>query len=456
MATLPERGAENAVAMSTNNLPWWKVLYRYSIFEAADSAWSLIIVSTYFGTFLQIVLKQPGAHFGWAVTTGALIVAAISPILGAAADHSGRRQPYLRFFVYGAVLCTAGLAWAHLVPVALLLFILAYVCVNAAFTFFSAMTPAVSNERTVSTVISMTVGVGYAGGLICILGLSRLVPSDEMAGRVFLPMALIYLALALPAMYLAPDFVPKGHARVDLRAAYGRMRQTFQEARKYRHLFRFLIGDFLYENAVASVITLMGLYSRNVMGFQASELAGLFGPSIVVAMLAAWLVFGPLVRAIGPKYALLIDLLVWLLLFASVLAIRPGAALDLGVFHFDARLLFSAVVAPLAGVGLAGVWSTSRVFLTALTPAEKSGEFWGLYNLSGRTASLLGDATWSVALTILGEQLFGYQVAVIALAIYVLLGAGLIVTLPDVRPSPLNFLQARAIAAGGARVPDPR
>ena len=94
---------DNATAAA---LSWWQILYRYSIFEAADSGWSLIIVSTYFGTFLQVVLKEPGADFGWAVTLAALIIAVISPLLGAAADASGRRQPYLRFFVFGVVLCT--------------------------------------------------------------------------------------------------------------------------------------------------------------------------------------------------------------------------------------------------------------------------------------------------------------------------------------------------------------
>lgn len=430
-------------------LPWWKTLYRYSIFEAADSGWSLIIVSTYFGTFLQVVLKEPGADFGWAVTLGALIIAVISPILGAAADASGRRQPYLRFFVFGVVLCTGGLAWTTTVPAAMLLFMLAYICANGAFTFFSAMTPAVSDERNIATVISMTVGIGYAGALVCLLVLSRLVPNDELAGRVFLPMALIYLAFAFPAMYLAPDFPSKDHSQMDVVAAYGRIRQTFREARRYRYLFRFLVADFLYENAVASVITLMGLYSRNVMGFESSQLAALFGPAIAVAMLSAWFIFGPLVRVIGPKNAILLDLLVWLLLFAMVLIIRPGTTLDLGPLHFGAKSLFAVTVAPLVGIGLAGVWSSSRVLLTALTPAEKSGEFWGLYNLSGRTASVLGDATWTLALTILGERIFGYQVAVVVLAVYVLVGAIMIATLPDVRPSPRSFLSPPQTEAPG-------
>jgi hypothetical protein len=96
------------------------------------------------------------------------------------------------------------------------------------------MTPAVSDEHNVATVISMTVGIGYAGGLLCMLILSRLVPSDNLAGRVFLPMALIYLAFAFPSMYLAPDFPSKNHLKMDVIAAYGRMRETFREARHYR------------------------------------------------------------------------------------------------------------------------------------------------------------------------------------------------------------------------------
>ncbi|MEJ2398480.1 MAG: MFS transporter [Gammaproteobacteria bacterium] len=426
----------------SSTLPWWQVLYKYSVFEAGDSAWSLIIVSTYFGTFLQVVLKEPGADFGWAVTLGALIIAVISPLLGAAADDSGRRQPYLRVFVLAVVLCTAALGWTRHFETALVLFVLAYVCVNGAFAFFTAMIPAVSNKDNVSTIVSMTVGLGYAGAFICMMSLSQLVQNDAQAGRVFLPMAVIYLVLALPAMFLSPDFKRRHTARLDFRTAYRRIHATFHEARRYRYLFRFLIGDFLYENAVASIITLMGLYARNVMHFQAHELAALFGPAIIVAMLSAWFVFGPLVRKLGPKRAVLIDLAIWLLLFAAVLLLRPDSHFNVAGWLFSGKTLFAVIAAPLTGLGLAGVWSTSRVLLTALTPAEKSGEFWGLYNLSGRSASVLGDATWSLVLTVLGEGVRGYQVAIAVLAVYVLLGGIFIASLPDVRPTAANFVKA--------------
>ena len=430
------------------SLPWWSILWRYSTFEAADSAWSLIVVSTYFGAFVQVVLKRPGTEFGWAVTVASLIVALASPLVGSAADLRGRRQPYLRTCVAGVVVFTGVLGFVDTVWAAFACFISAYICANAGFTLFTAMLPAVSEEKSISVIASMTVGLGYVGGLLCIVGFGALAASDTRLPLVFVAMAAVYFVFAFPAMFFSADF-PARRASADLRLAYGRIRNTFREARRHRHLFQFLIGDFLYENAVASVITVMGLYSRNVMGFPTSELRGIFAPAIVIAALSAWGLFRPLLKAIGPKRSVLVVLAIWLLLFAAIVVIAPGVSFALGPIVIGPKVLFASVVAPLAGLGLAGVWSTSRVLLTALTPVERSGEYWGLYNLSGRTASVFGDATWSTILTVCGEGLFGYRMAIVALAIYVAVGAAFIAALPDVRPSPSNFLPDADLSAPG-------
>lgn len=256
----------------------WRVFF-YLIYEAGDSAWSLIVVSVYFGAFVQHVLREPGADFGWALILGNILVALLSPVLGANADVSGRRQPYLRFFVFAAAAFTAGIGFTSSFTIAVLLFMAAYICINAAFTFYTALLPAVSNEHNVSTIVGTAVGVRYAGGLITLALLSPLAPTDAEAGRVFLPMALTYLFVAMPVMYLAPDFAAKPATTLALRQAYARIAQTFREARQHSDLFKFLIADFLYENAAAAVITLMGLYARNIMGFTASELEAVFIPA---------------------------------------------------------------------------------------------------------------------------------------------------------------------------------
>lgn len=418
---------------------FWRVLWQYSLFEGADSAWSLIVVSTYFGAFVEIVLGLPGAAFGWAATIASLAIAVVSPVLGALADGSGPRRPYLRFCIAGVVIATAALGFTHAAPTALPLFVLAYVCASCAFMLFTAMLPAVSTAGNVAAIVSLSVGVGYAGGLACITFFGRFVPTEADVGRVFVPMAVVYAGLSLPIAFAGRDVAARPGARPDLAAAYRRVSATFANVRANGTLFRFLIGNFFYVNAAASVITLMGLYARNVMGFQARDLRSIFGPAIVVAALSAWLAFGPLVRRIGPKRSVLAVLALWLALFVATLAIGPGTSIHLGPSVIAGKTLFAAVVAPLAGIGLAGMGCTSRVLLTALAPAERSGEIWGLYNLSGRTASIVGDATWSGILTVVGEGALGYHLAVIALAFYILLGAAFIRTLPDVRPSASNF-----------------
>lgn len=407
-------------------LPWWKVA-SWQVYEAGDSGWSLIVYTTYFSIFVQDVLHRGAVAYGTAATIGGFIIALLSPLLGAAVDISGRRQPYLRFFGFLTVILTALIGFTHSYPLAVTLFVLAYVAVNGGFNFFTSMVPAVSTEANVSSVISGAVGISYLSNIVLLGAMSVIAPKGPDAGLVFLPMAIIYLIYTLPAMFIAPDFVQRSERRLDIKGAYARIIGTLHEASKHKHLFRFLIADFVYENAVASVIALMVVYSRNAMGFQSNEILWLFGPALLVAGLSA-LLFGVIIRKVGAKKVLIVDLCVWLLLFAAVMVIHN-------------KLLFICTAAPLAGIGLAGVWSASRTMLTALTPVDRSGEFWGLYNLSGRSAAVLGDFTWTTVLYLVGETVFGYKLAVGCLAVFIIVGLVLIAPLPDARPSAANVLK---------------
>ncbi|MGZ5226002.1 MAG: hypothetical protein ACXWIE_21650 [Burkholderiales bacterium] len=133
------------VEPSRKRLPSWRVA-SYVVYEAGDSAWSLIVVSVYFGAFVQNVLHKPGADFGWALALANALTALVSPLAGAAADVGGKRKPYLRLFISGAALCTAGIGLARTSGFAMALFTTAFVCVNAAFTLYTALLPAVSED----------------------------------------------------------------------------------------------------------------------------------------------------------------------------------------------------------------------------------------------------------------------------------------------------------------------
>jgi UMF1 family MFS transporter len=300
------------------------------------------------------------------------------------------------------------------------------------------MLPAVSSPETLERDMGMTVGIGYVGGLLCLIGLP-LILGKLSPGGMFVPMAIVYALFAIPAMFISRDFPRVSRDRFELRSAYKNVAETFRTARANKTIFRFLITDFLYENAVASVITLMGVYCTTVMGFAPAELSAVFGPAIIISALSAFWIFGPLTRKIGPKKAVLVDLSIWLVLFAMALIIRPGTVLDVGSVHLESKALFAYAVAPLAGLGLAGVWTASRVYLTAITPAADAGKIWSLYSLSGRSAAVVGDLTWTLVLSAFGETLFGFQMALLALAGFILLGFISMLFLPDIRAVSTSF-----------------
>ena len=82
------------------------------------------------------------------------------------------------------------------------------------------------------------------------------------------------------------------------------------------------------------------------------------------------------------------------------------------------------VVGPLAGVGMGGVWVVSRVLLIELSPKDKVGEFFGLYGMAGKLASILGPLLWgSIVFMLQSTETLKYRAAVFALLIIVLIGS---------------------------------
>jgi UMF1 family MFS transporter len=71
------------------------------------------------------------------------------------------------------------------------------------------------------------------------------------------------------------------------------------------------------------------------------------------------------------------------------------------------------LVGPLAGIGMGGVWVVSRTIIVELSPPEKVGEFFGLYGLAGKMASIAGPLIWGSVVWILQDtQTLKYRVAV--------------------------------------------
>jgi MFS transporter, UMF1 family len=149
----------------------------------------------------------------------------------------------------------------------------------------------------------------------------------------------------------------------------------------------------------------MGIYVSKEVGFTTTETQILLLISILFAVVGGF-AWGVLVDKIGPKRTLNIVLLIWMAVLAAIVAI---AVFDLSKWLFWA-------VATVAGVALGGVWAADRPYMLRLAPPRFVGEFYGLYAMVGRFASIIGPFMWGYITDTLG---LGRPAAVLSLLVFV-------------------------------------
>ena len=197
------------------------------------------------------------------------------------------------------------------------------------------------------------------------------------------------------------------------REGYAQLFRTLRRARTHANLLRFIAARFLYVDALNTLLVFMGIYVTEVIGFSNNQVGLLLVISSGFAVVGS-LSYGWLVDRIGPKKTLTIVLLQWMVVFIAAAATSSGT-----VFW---------VIGAMAGVALGGTWTSDRTFLTRLAPPEQMGEFFGLYQLAGRFAAVIGPLVWGVTtwafssdgLIDLGDLRF--RIAILVLLVNVVLG----------------------------------
>ena len=93
----------------------------------------------------------------------------------------------------------------------------------------------------------------------------------------------------------------------------------------------------------------------------------------------------------------------------------------------------------LLGAGLGGVWTSDRVFLLRLAPADRIGEFFGLYGLAGKFSAVTGPVLYGTIVSVLLDAGLGagaYQVGILSFVVLLLVGVALLRGVPEPPPSP--------------------
>ncbi|HNW59583.1 MAG TPA: MFS transporter [bacterium] len=409
------------------------------LYDLANTAYSMNVVSLYFGTWIILNLGQSDFIVSFANSFSMILVALTMPVLGDWSDQRGSKMLLLALFTGICIAGTAalGLLGARistlslLIPLVMAVFVFANYSYQGGLVFYNALLPAVSTPHTIGRVSGYGVAVGYMGSIIglAVAGLfvdghfySLRIPGVTAGGTTaaFVPTALVFLLFAIPVfLFVKEPYAPLPQRNGwSLKASYRKTFKALVDSRQYPGLPRFLLAKLLYEDSIETVIIYMGIYTQAVMGFTLAE-ANQFFIVIIPSAIVGSALCGILTDHFGPRKTLSWVIILWVVSLAVVI-------------FSSSRLIFWASGCVI-GMLMGSVWTSARPLLISLVPGEKLGEFFGLYALSGKVAAVVGPLIWSSvtwALAAWGPAV-KYKAAIAALALNMAAGAWLLRGVPN-------------------------
>ncbi len=387
-------------------------IFSWLMFDFANTSFSVMMVTFAFPLYFKNIIcngdRSGDAIWGASISISMLLVALISPVLGAQADYSGRRKRFLFAFTFVSVAATALLALSgpgNALPAAAL-FILANIGFEGGLVFYDAYLPEITSRRSLGRVSGYGFAMGYLGAFAILLLLLPLLSKGIIPSNIpnlkfsFLVVALFFALFSAPLFLTLRDTKGKGRvlsadqAAESLAASLLRsvreVGHTIRHIMSYPDLARFLLAFFFYNDAILTVIAFSSIYAQNTLGFTTKELIAFFMTVQTTAILGS-IIFGFVTDRIGPKRTIVITLIIWFcVIFMAILSVNKHIFLATGL---------------LAGLSMGSSQAASRSLMARLTPKEHITEFFGFYDGSfGKASAVVGPMVFGLVSAHAGSQ----------------------------------------------------
>lgn len=409
-----------------------RALWSWAFYDWANSAFFTIILTFVFAHYFSVSVVQDEVagtrSWGNIVGVAGIIVAILAPVLGAIADQSGRRKPWLITFTLLCVASTAmlwsitpeqGQFWSAALWVGL-----GILGAEFAFIFYNAMLPDMASDERMGRWSGWGWGLGYVGGIVSlVVALYGFIEADaslfnldrdaaEHVRATFVLVAIWYLVFSLPVFFFAPDRPSTGLGMVAAtRAGLRQLKDSLAQVRQYSDIVRFLIARMLYTDGLATIFTFGGIYAAGSFGMNATEVLQFAIALNVTAGLGA-LGFSWIDDAIGGRNTILLSLAG---LGSSALAIL---LVDTATGFWVWGMILGIFVGPLQ--------SASRSHLARVAPAHLQTQMFGLFAFSGKATAFAGPLLVGWVTTATGSQRWGMS----TILIFLVIGFVLMLTVP--------------------------
>jgi UMF1 family MFS transporter len=370
-------------------------LWAWAMYDFANSGYTTVVVTAVFNAYFvaSIAGDAPWATFAWtaALAVSYALIVLTAPVLGALADLRAIKKRLLLATTIGCVAGTAALALTGpgTLWLAIALIVFSNFCYGSGENLSAAFLPEIARPDALGRVSGWGWALGYLGGLLALglaIGWVSHVQArgggaaDFVPGTMLITAALFALA-ATPTFLLlreraTPQAAPAGPM---LREGLSRLRHTIAHAARYRDLARLLACITCYQAGVQTVIALAAVYATQALGFGARQTLVMLLVVNVTAAIGA-LAFGQVQDRLGHRRTLALTLWLWLVTIGVAWAARDEATFW--------------VAANLAGLGLGAAQSAGRALVGWLSPAQRRAEFFGLWGLAVKLASIIGPLTY--------------------------------------------------------------
>lgn len=360
------------------------------LYDVGNSAF-VLLVATILPIYFNYLAGQGGvsevdalAYWGYAASVSTILVALIGPVMGTMADTDGYKKPiFTACMMVGVIGCAAlslPLPWLAFLTV----FVIAKVGYGASLIFYDAMLSDVTTPDRMDQISSQGYAWGYIGScvpflvsLVFVLGNEALGISMSAAMAVaFLLNAAWWFLVTVPLLkhYRQRHGVEKKEHVV--RESFGRLFRVVKDIRSHRKILLFLLAFFFYIDGVYTIIEMATAYGSAI---------GLDTQGLLLALLVTQIVAFPFALIFGKAAKTYKNTTLIKVCIASYFCIALFA------IQLDKQWEFW-LLAIWVGMFQGGIQALSRSYFAKIIPPEKSGEFFGIFDICGKGASFLGTA----------------------------------------------------------------
>ncbi|CAK8721862.1 Major facilitator superfamily (MFS) profile domain-containing protein [Candidatus Electronema halotolerans] len=403
-----------------------KKVISWAMYDWGNSAFATTVMAGFFPVFFKQYWSagspavESTFRLGAANSIASLVIVAAAPILGAIADRGSAKKRFLCFFAFLGILMTGSLYFVSKGDwlTAACMYVFGTIGFSGANVFYDALLVSVAGPKKVDFVSALGFSLGYlGGGLLFALNVFMtlkpeffgLADAAEAVRWSYITVALWWAIFSLPILLFVNEPRQGQQERLSLKTVtdgFQQLAQTFAEIRRLKIVFVFLLGYWLYIDALDTIVRMAVDYGLAI-GF---ETKGLMTALLITQFVGfpAAIAFGKIGEKLGAKTGILIGIGIYVLITVWAYFMR------------EQREFYILAV----GIGLiqGGVQSLSRSLYSRIIPHNKSAEFFGFYNMLGKFAAVIGPLLMGLVGIISGDSRTG----ILSLVILFIAGGALL------------------------------